>query len=202
MPFLKQQIQLVNSSLKALALADARFSGALIADIAKDAIRSAEPSETYPVYMNDSYEAQDLTASDNYPLVLYHKIKQITYKPFGNNSTGTRVNMMTGSMNIKAVIYGKYAALRLTREELEGLFVTEFPDNFSGIQVKGIGLIGLQAIFQSSNLDSAQVWGEEYKNIACPIAPEDIYFSINYQLESLFDKNCFKICDCEAYNNE
>jgi hypothetical protein len=49
---------------------------------------------------------------------------------------------------------------------------------------------------QGSNLLSAQVFNEEYKGFPLFLAPEDIFFSIAYQVETRFRKGCFEICDC------
>lgn len=197
MPFLKQQIEIVNKSLLANAFADQRFAGGRFETIAVDASRKndKEQIETFPAIMSENYEAQEITTDDAYPIVIYHKIFSKLYAFEKGQFGATNPNIVETSQ-VKMVVYGKYAKLKMTRESLEALITANFPDQIAQSAIASLKLDNMLVICRSSNLNSASVFAEEYKGFPLFLAPEDIYFSIRYDIETKFRKGCIKICDC------
>jgi hypothetical protein len=201
MPFLNQQIQIVNNGLLNLALKDARFQAGRFETIAVDVSRKDADTgaiQTFPAVMDKNYEAQEITVDDTYPIIIYHKILSKSYVaekvPTGQFGDGNRyVNETT---SVKMVVYGKYAALKLTREQLEALITSNFPDNISPVTIQPLKLDNMAVTLKGSDLNSARVWQEEYKGIPLFLAPEDILFSVMYSIDTRFRKGCINICDC------
>jgi|ERR1043165_815613 hypothetical protein len=199
MPFLKQQIQLVNQELLESTLKDARFQPGRFEAIAVDVSRTTATggTETFPAVMSDNYEAQEITVNDTYPISIYHKLLNKTYSPAATSGNyGNGNPSVICKADIKMVVYGKYTKLKLTTEQLEALITTGFPDLISREKLSPYKLDTMTVNLQSSNLNSAAVFAEEYKGFEPFLAPEDILFSIKYTIESRYRKNCFTICDC------
>lgn len=196
MPFLKQQVEIVNTLLRQTALAEKRFNAGRFEALAVDVVRRENDKiDGFPAIMSENYEAQEITVNDTYPIIIYHKALNKQYKP-NNFQAGNRDRFVVETVNIKMVVYAKYASVTMRQEQLEALITTNFPDQIPATYFAPLSLDNMTVVLQGSNLNSAAVWNEEYKNTELALAPEDIYFSINYQLQSNFRKGCFKICDC------
>ncbi len=196
MPFVNEQIQIVNDSLQKLALSDARFSSGRYEGIAVDVSRKTDTGiETFPAIMDANYEAQPISVDDTYPIIIYHKITSKAYAKEKGQYGDFEINVIETS-NVKMVVYGKYAALKLTREQLEALITSNFPDQIATALIAPLKLDNMTVNLKSSNLNSAQVFTEEYKGIPLFLAPEDILFSVAYTIDTRFRKGCIKICDC------
>jgi hypothetical protein len=203
MPFLSEQIEIINSSLQSLALSDARFSSGRFEAIAVDVSRKDADTgaiTTFPAVMDKNYEAQEITVDDTYPIIIYHKILSKEYAfdkaPAGPNQYGDGNRYITETASVKMVVYGKYAALKLTREQLEALITSNFPDSIAPVSIQPLKLDNMVVTLKGSDLNSARVWQEEYKGIPLFLAPEDILFSIMYSIDTRFRKGCINICDC------
>lgn len=203
MPFLNKQVEIVNNVLRGTAFYDERFKSGRYEAIAYEAVRQVSEGkfEFFPVVMDENYEAHEVTVDDTYPIVLYHKVLAKNYSLTPTNNTrggfGDKNNYQTETTLVKMVVYGKWSAIKLTKEQLEALIVTNFPDNISNAIVAPLKLDNMTVTLQSSNLKPDMVWGEEYRNIPLRLAPEDILFSINYTITTTYRKGCFQICDCD-----
>lgn len=200
MPFLKQQIEIVNNQLTRLALADKRFSAGRYEAIAVDCSRTETDGSIsyFPGVMSENYEAQEITANDTYPIIIYHKELSPSYT-LNDAQFGDRQKLVVETVSMKMVVYAKYSAVKMTREQLEALITTNFPDQLPSSTYRPLKFDNLTVILQRSNMNSAAVWNEEYKGTPLRLAPEDIYFSIYYQIQSNYRKGCFSICDCPNY---
>lgn len=199
MPFLKQQIEIVNGLLRKTALADKRFADGKYEAIAHDVSRTDREGKIdyFPAVMDENYQAQEVTVNDLYPVMIYHKIRSKAYGITPGAGVGDRNTGVTEQVNVKMVVYGKWSKIKLTQEQLEALITTNFPDNVSNDLYRPLKLDSLNIVLRGTNFNSAQVWQEEYRGTDLKLAPEDIYFSLTYDLISTYRKGCFKICDCE-----
>ena len=201
MPFLKQQIEIINNELREGSLSDMRFRSGRFETIAVDVSRvnASGGIETFPAIMNTNYEAQELVVNDTFPIVLYHKILNKTYSSApvtSNYGDGNR--FVVEKAEVKMVVYAKYAAVKLSAEQLEALITAGFSDSIAKTKLAPFKLDSMTVTLTGSNLNAAQVFQEEYKGFDLFLAPEDILFSIKYTIESRFRKGCFNICDCET----
>ena len=203
MPFLNQQIQIINNALTGAALSDARFQAGRFEAIAVDVSRKDANTgsiQTFPAVMDKNYEAQEITVDDTYPIIIYHKILSKAYafdkNPTGPNQYGDSNRYVNETTSVKMVVYGKYAPLKLTREQLEALITSNFPDSIAPVTIQPLKLDNMVVTLKGSDLNSARVWQEEYKGIPLYLAPEDILFSVMYSIDTRFRKGCINICDC------
>jgi len=112
-----------------------------------------------------------------------------------SGSQGYRQDYMKETSLVKMVVFSNAKRISMTRESLEALLTTNFPDNFPDASIQPLKLDLVMAALSATNFNSAALWQEEY-SISLDIAPEDIYFSITYNLISQWRKGCFQICDC------
>jgi len=205
MPFLDQQITVVNQELLKVALNDARFESGRFNSLAGEVIRDGK---TFPCIMSQDagkggYEALDLAViDDTVPIQIYHKVlaKRYELNVQGQKSEyGDRNKYVKETVLVKMVVFGKFSALNVTNEQLEAIITTNFPDNISkgdNSLADSLNLDSLTYAMQSTNFLSKSVWQEEYTGYEFKLAPEDIFFSINYTINSTWRKGCFQLCNC------
>lgn len=197
MPFLNEQILIVNNYLAGSVLTDKRFKSGRFEGIARDVVRQSEgaASQTFPAVMDDNYEAQPISVDDIYAIIIYHKVSGKTYA-IDKKQFGDKYIYMVETSAVKMVVYAKYAAIKMTAEQLEALITSNFPDNVAPSALTGLSLDKMLITLKNSNLNRTAVFGEEYKGVQPFLAPEDIFFSINYTIDTKYRKACISVCDC------
>lgn len=198
MPFLKQQIEIINSKLLASVFADKRFGGMSLNGLASLAnYKAGEDTRTAPVIMDKDNEPQFVGLDDTYPATVYHRALGISYNTITNASQfGRNVDKMAQTADMLLVVYGRFAPLRLTSEQFEALITAGFPDLVEQGLLAPFKLDSMIVTLVGSNLLGAQVYAGEYGGLPVYISAEDILFSVRYRIETTFRKNCFSICDC------
>lgn len=195
MPFLQQQIEIVNTLLKAGPLNEQRFQSGRYEAIAVDVSRvnNDDTKIIMPAVIIEG-EPKYVGIDDTYPIIIYHRILSSSYSPLVG-SVGDGNKDMRQVTTVKMVVYGKRSALRLNIDELEGILVSGFPDSIPAALVAPLKLQYITVGLQRSNLNSLEVFAQEYKGVEVFIGAEDLLFSIEYQIESRFRKGCFP-CPC------
>lgn len=190
-------ISIINSQLLTNTLCDSRFANASINGIAYDGTEvDSSGTRIYPIVCDLSGNGSKVNPDDTYPIQVYHKILNKSYqvKP---TSAGDRSNVVSERTDVKMVVTGWMNPLQLTQEDLEALLTSNFPDQIAPSLYTPLKLRNLVVTLQSSVLDRAQVFREEYRGIPYQVKPEQILFSIRYQYESTYKKGCFIITDCQ-----
>jgi hypothetical protein len=190
-------IDIINTQIRTHTLCDARFANASINGIAYEGTEMQGTSaRTFPVVNDLSGNGIKVNPDDTYPIQIYHKILNKTYqiKP---SSVGDRANMVSEKTDVKMVVAGWTNRLSMTQEDLEALLTSNFPDQIAPALYTPLKLHNLVVTLQSSVLDRAQVFREEYRGLPYQVRPEQILFSIRYQIESSYKKGCFIITDCQ-----
>lgn len=201
MPFTSSLISIINDHLTTNCLCDPRFAAGMIGGVAYDATRRDDDHNTivqYPVLSTLSGEGTDISINDTYPITIYHKIISKSYTPKNNGNFGDRQNEVTEKTDIKMVVAGWTNRLSLTQEDLEALITSNFPDSIKPALYAPYNLMRVAATLQNSTLSKEQVFKEEYKGISYDLKPEQILFSVRYQIESDYKKGCFSILDCQT----
>ncbi len=204
MPFLAEQVTVVNQELLKGALADARFQSGRFEALANEVIRedSAGKMVTFPCVMSKDYEAQEITVDDTYPIIIYHKLLAQKFdlnNLGGKNEFGDRNKWVVETCVLKMVVYGKFSALKVTREQLAAIITTNFPDNMDAAKntlLNSLKLDNVTYAMQSTNFLAKSIWNEEYNGNDFRLAPEDIFFTIIYTIQSTWRKGCFQLCNC------
>jgi hypothetical protein len=198
MPYQSAIIDIINSQISATALCDARFTNGSINGIAYDGTENDSTAvRVYPVVFDLAGNGTKVNPDDTYPIQIYHKILNKTYqvKP---TSVGDRANVVSEKTDVKMVVAGWTSRLGLAQEDLEALITSTFPDQISAALYAPLKLQNLVITLQSSVLDRAQVYRDEYRGLPYQVKPEQILFAIRYQIESTYKKGCFIISDCPS----
>ncbi len=197
MPFLKEQIDLINAALKQGPLKDPRFQDGQFGGLAVT-VQLSDENRTWqmPAYETDDMEVRYAGVDDTFPLVLYHRVLGHAYATIGNGSFGDGNPLVRETADMVLVVYGKRQTLQLTPSQLEALICTNFPDVVRRDLILPLKLDYLEVRLQSSNTNALDVFAQEYRGNEVFIGPEDVLFSIRYQIESKYRKGCFNICDC------
>lgn len=195
MPYLKQQIELVVNELRATALSDDRFQNGRFESIANDVARTNDNGgiEVFPASINNNNEVIEVTVDDTYPIIVYNKVIRTQHFIPNKDYAGYRGTRTF----VKMIVYGKRSALNITQEQLAAVIEVNFPESINSSKIKDLKLSNMSVTITDTNLNSIQVFNEEYKGFQFCLSENDLYFSINYQIEATFQKGCFKICDCK-----
>lgn len=198
MPFLKQQIELINAALTTAIFADKRFAGSQINGLAALAnYKDGDVVKTSPFVMDRNNEPQQVGLDDSFPCIVYHRLLGLNYTQVNNTSQfGRGVNKQVQVADMLLVAYGRFAPLRITSEQFEALIAAGFPDEVASALLAPYKLDRMLVTLQGSNMLSQQVYAGEYGGLPVYISAEDILFSVRYRIETDFRKNCFSICDC------
>ena len=190
-------IDIINTQIMTDTLCDVRFVGASVSGIAYDGTEmDSTGTRVFPVVYDLTGNGTKINPDDTYPIQIYHKILNKTYqvKP---SSVGSKANVVSEKTDVKMIVAGWTSRLQLTQEDLEALITSNFPDQISPSLYTPLRLQNLVVTLQSSVLDRAQVYAGEYRGIPYQVRPEQILFSIRYQIESTYKKGCFIITDCQ-----
>lgn len=190
-------IDIINTQIRTNTLCDSRFAGASILGIAYDGTElQGTVVRSFPVVFDLHGEGVKVNPDDTYPLQIYHRILNKSYqvKPA---SVGDRANVISERTDAKMVVAGWTNRLSMTQEDLEALLASNFPDQIAPALYTPLRLLNLVVTLQSTVLDRAQVYREEYRGLPYQVRPEQILLSIRYQIESTYRKGCFIITDCQ-----
>jgi hypothetical protein len=199
--FTSSLIDLINDHIKTNCLCDPRFAAGMIGGIAYDATRRDDDHGAivqYPVLNDLNGEGTDISINDTYPITIYHKVLSKNYIPKPVSNYGDRQKEVTEKTDIKMVVAGWTNRLNLSQEDLEALITSNFPDSIAPALYAPYKLLRVAATLQNSTLSKEQVFREEYKGIPYDLKPEQILFSIRYQIEADYKKGCFTLLDCQA----
>lgn len=197
MPFLKEQVNIINTHLRTRSLKDNRFQGGRFISLARLAIRQGTDKQiTQPVEMNNNYEAAWVGIDDTYPLIVYHRKLGSAYTTIKQAQFGRGNSTVQETSDMLMIVYGKWEKIKITSEQLEAQIVASFPDNINPVEFAGLGLSLMQVNLSTSSSDSEVVFANEYRNVDFKLAPEDILISVRYNIVTQFNKNCYDFC-CE-----
>lgn len=185
------------SNLTGKQFQQGRFFG-----IAKKVIRqgSSDGDKTpfQVIFDDEGIDSSDLV-NDKYSIAVYHRCNSFSYYTFEQNqknSFGDEANVKGMLLNMVLVVYGDRKRLHTTNEELCTRFYLSFP---SVLPPAASGtLLGVKSASfnpQTGN-NISQGSGSVADQEGLTIEPENILFSINYQINLLIDSGC---TDCITY---
>ena len=196
MPYLKEQVEIINTILKSEGLNESRFSTGLIVGLAEVAIvEDSEERRTYPYRKDDNGNFVEITINDTYPFIIYHRHEDSDFQTlpgFGSNN-----DREIESQQMVLIAYGREEALGLDKEQLASFINLAMPNNISSSLLAGIKIDSMNVSRQGYDVNSLRVFGEEYSGVDFKIAPGSFLLKIRYTIEAGYRKDCFNLCDCE-----
>ncbi len=198
MPFLKEQITIINNHLEDNAFNYQQFKSGLIENIAKPCVvADGDGFKIFPAVITVGGTEKYLGLDDTYPLIVYHKILNKSYTiQSANNQYGSGYSRMIENTNAYMVVYAKQSKVGLTAEQLEALIIVNFPDKILASSLSSLnGVETMTVNLTGSDLDAQTVFNAEYQNVSYPLGLEDILIRINYQIEVAYNKSCLNVCE-------
>lgn len=134
--------------------------------------------------------------NDRFPFQIYHRIVSTTYALSDSNG-GDGFDDFTETTTLKAVIYGNTRELQLTENDLAFLIITGIATNIPTADIGNLPLSMITATPLSADFNSKAVFVSEYgANADYVIKPQDIFFSLTYQVKMDANKNCLTCVSC------
>lgn len=171
----------INTSIADL-FESCKLAGAEINGVAETVKRE---TETFPE-INERYVGVD----DVFPARVYHKISSFSTGVKPGTGTGRSVGFIVNTYSMGIVVFLDGPKSGLYPDELIMRIQASFPDvvRFTGFEAVNIR-------FSGAVLDSRIVYATEYANMdTYRLKAEQYLFRINYNVEMVFDKDCFKKC--------
>jgi hypothetical protein len=203
MPFVREIVDYINTTLSDNNLSDSRFSGKQIHGISTLLPRnlSQQATDVVPGFVNEKGDATYVGVDDSYPLVIYHRSLSKQYEPIEGGGYGDRNSDGMETTNMLMTVFARRDQLRLTAEDLLDIIAMGMPDTLPRsfiLQYNSLGLYFAEVATTGASLDREQAFGDEYKGLAeFPLKPEHIFFTVNYTITTKFKKGCYVPCvDC------
>lgn len=131
----------------------------------------------------------EIPIDDTYPLTVYHRVLS---KPYAKNPNDT----YTARCQMLMVVFGVKEKLKVDAEQLESQLISLFPKQFTKDDLAGLeGLTDVYFEILNSNLSARDVFNGEYTNSNLVVDADTILFSIRYDAEITFRKECLNFCD-------
>lgn len=148
------------------------------------AYQVSRDNQKFPVVLENK-EQKEVVFDDSKPLIVYHRLLS---KPYSKNDYGIDV----ATCQMVMVVYGSFS----TANDVENQFISLIPESL--LPAEFSTLTGLESVdFQviSSNLISEDVFNQEYKGVEYRLGENDFLFSIRYNIDVSFRKECLDFCE-------
>lgn len=188
---LKLIVDSINTTIKS-NLNQERFQKGVYYGLSKSVLIKDENSEgnnrLIPmIYVNGE---KRVSVDDSFPLNLYHRCISLSQviAPI-QVQFGDGYDTIVETAIMAAIVFGDSEIINLCQEDLASIITSAFP---STMTISDISKVIVRTT--TVNNDSFSVYNQEYKSTEYPLNPEDYYFSINYTVETTFDKSCVDKC--------
>lgn len=197
MPFTDKIVNEINIQLLAEIFSKGNFQGSKLFGIGYPQARTSSNTEKleYIVtgYLNGNQE--DFTYDDSAPVCLYHRQLQTTITPAtfqGGDGNDTQVE----TANMTMAVWAKRDSIKIHESTFASWISSTLNISFDAATFASFKMNKVSVTAASINLDSTNVFQIEYK-APYPFGIEIEYFSIQYKIESTYNKGCFTTCpDC------
>jgi len=193
MPFIKEIVEFINTSLADTTLSDKRFKAKYIG-ISQTSWRE---EDAFPIITDDAGDGEFEAFNDAYNTIIYHRCLGADYaldedKPFGDGNT----NFIETAV-MRMIVWAKKDSTKLTQEQmffqvLSGVVYAPQRSSFTQDGLNQPPQIAVGAV----NNEAFAVFNNEFKikDLNYPIKPEHIYFSIDYTIKTYYNSTCTGIC--------
>lgn len=174
-----------------LTVASDKFAGAKYYKLAELVNRtSTGGTQQFPLV-----DETEIAIDDTYPVTVYHRLLSKPYSKINFNTFESKCQMVM-------VVFGNREKLQMDSDALESQFIALFPSQFSKADLTGLsGVTNVHVEIGSSNLSALDVFNTEYKNSRFIVDGQTILFSIRYEIQITFKKDCLDFCEAVVSPN-
>lgn len=127
---------------------------------------------------------------DTHPVRIYHRILGMSSKIDVKGGYGNAVGDVLNTYSIAMVVFLQHERAKLYPDQLILFIQANMPDRLKMIPYKDI-----KVTFTGASLDSQTNWTQEYRSgTDYRLKSDQFLFKINYSIETIFSKGCFKEC--------
>lgn len=195
MAFLKKIVEEINSQLATDLFTGNLYQGAVYYSLAEPQRRVEETDRgevlsSRPVIVDENMRDCELMSSA--PLTIYHRQITSTFKE-DENSAGNSLNIKE-TATMMMIVMGDRKRLQITPDTLCSAIASNMIQSITSASRQALKLYSCEIRPVQAYLDKEVVWQNEYRLTNCPLGEEWIYFCIQYQIESSYQRGCFTIC--------
>lgn len=200
MPKLREITILVNNSLKSGNFASRKFQQGRWSDIAYQVSRDENSKRTIrPAIFDLNGEGLDVEPNDTYPIEFYWRITSpLEYPDLSTNNGegfGNPAHDNKEIVEIALICIGNTSKLKVFREDVCAAICVDIPREFTSTILQGLGLEDCNIEIIETNMDTEDVFNQEFSNVEFNLPPETFMISVKCKITTLFSKNCFELCN-------
>lgn len=127
---------------------------------------------------------------DLFPVRIYHRLLSVSSKVLPGTGFGNEVGNVSNTYSIAMVVFLQHERAKLYPDELLLFIQSKMPD-----RMKGHPYNDIRITFTGAQFDSQSNWTQEYRpGTLYRLQSDQFLFKINYSIETIFSKGCFKEC--------
>lgn len=194
MPYVEDIVCLINSHYK-----DAVFTGAPYAISSFYGItqpvtrRSEDKTDIVPAVMSGD-EFKYVGPDDDTNLIIYHKLNGNAYSNISGTGYGRSQGFEKCVSDCSMVVFGMRFKLGVSQHQLEQKVNQNLIEKITKAKLVELKLNTVNINAVSSNMDAAQVFSNEFKNVPYFLSEKHILFELKYTIEAIYNKGCFTNC--------
>lgn len=128
--------------------------------------------------------------NSDHPVIIYHRLISVSSKVVPGRGYGNSAGDISNTYSITMVVFLQHERTKLYPDELLLFIQANMPD-----RMKGEPYNDIRITFTGANLDSQTNWVQEYRSgTDYRLKSDQFLFKINYSIETIFSKGCFKEC--------
>lgn len=163
----------------------------LLAGVTNSAKRG---KDLFPAYVDNHGEMRYLGPDDDQDIIIYHKVNTIRFGKTGTAwGNGKQLEQHVAQMSM--IVFGRRDKILMTADELAVMVQSVFPERLTNEALSNLNFKSVSFKATDVNINSLQVFAEEFPSTEYFLKPEQFLFRFNYLIESIFLKGCFKTCE-------
>lgn len=188
MRYLNDIVCEINDELRRVMPSNSKF-----APIATQMMRKGNNGKIFPSYVDNYGEGKYVGPEDDYDAIVYHRVNSLV--PGRILSTwGDGKSLEAIAAKMQLVAFGRRDKIKMSGDEMALKILASIPPKVSSPLISKLNFRSVEVKTADSNINSLQVFQEEFPDSGFFLKPEQFLIRINYTIESVFLKGCFKTC--------
>lgn len=143
----------------------------------------------------DEENETEIAIDDIYPLTVYHRLLS---KPYSEKNYQFDV----ANCQMLMVVFANKDKVKMDAEALESQLISLFPKQFNSDDRGGLeGITDISIKLGTSNLSATDVFNSEYRGSRLIIDKDTILFSVRYDINVTFKRDCLNFCEAVSQPN-
>lgn len=194
MPFLKEIVDYINTTLKDGALSTSSFKVAQHGIAQLVPVNDEDAQNSLPLLVSHYGSGEFVGIDQRYSIITYHRCLEKTYTNSTENFGRGNADKIENN-RMRLVVYADRAALKRTPEQIADIIVAGLPGVLPRtFYTNKTGLNGAEVIPVLTEMDALTVWGNEYQGYPYKMPMESCLIAIEYTAQVRFNASCIEDC--------